>query len=109
LEKKGILRGYHASIDHAALDYHIKAFINLTLSPKEKEHFLEYARQCPNVTECHCITGHCSMLMKVIFPNTEELDQMVNELQKYGVAETQIIFSTPIEPRGIPALDMELE
>jgi Lrp/AsnC family leucine-responsive transcriptional regulator len=109
LENKGIITGYHASINESALDYHIKAFINLTLTPKEKDHFLEYIRQCENVTECHCITGHCSMLMKVIFQNTEELDQMINELQKYGTAETQIVFSSPIEPRGIPALDLEIQ
>lgn len=108
LEKRGVITGYHASIDPAALDYHIKAFVNLTLTPKEKENFLEFINHCPNVTECHCITGHCSMIMKVLFPTTEELNKFIDHLQQYGVAETQIIFSTPIESRSIQTIQTEL-
>lgn len=108
LEKKGVITGYHASIDPAALDYHIKAFVNLTLTPKEKENFLEFIKQCPNVTECHCITGHCSMIMKVLFSTTEELNKFIDHLQQFGVAETQIIFSTPIESRSIQTIQTEL-
>lgn len=101
LEKRGVISGYHAAINSSALDYHIKAFVNLALNPKEKEAFFAYIEDCPNVTECHCITGHCSMLMKVLFKTTDDLDIFVNHLQKFGETETQIIFSTPIEPRGI--------
>lgn len=107
LEKKGVITGYHASINPTTLDYQIKAFVNLTLTPKEKEHFLEFIQDCPNVTECHCITGHCSMIMKVLFPTTEQLNKFIDHLQQYGIAETQIIFSTPIEPRGIQTIETE--
>ena len=36
MEKAGIITGYHATIDPVALGYHITAFINLTLDPKQK-------------------------------------------------------------------------
>ena len=105
LEKNGVITGYHASINPVALGYHIKAFISLTLAPKEKETFYPFIKQCPNVIECNCVTGKYSMLMKVIFPSTSELDVFINQLQEFGITETQIVFSTPIETRGIQAID----
>lgn len=41
------------------------------------------------------------MLIKVAFPSTMELDSFIGQLQKYGKTETQIVFSTPVKPRGI--------
>lgn len=53
MEKAGIITGYHATIDPVALGYHITAFINLTLDPKQKNEFYPYVTDCPmfwNVT-----------------------------------------------------------
>ena len=101
LEKAGILTGYHATIDPVALGYHITAFINLTLDPKQKDEFYPYVKDCPNVLECNCVTGAHSMLMKVCFPNTMDLDSFIGQLQRFGSTETQIVFSTPVPIRGV--------
>jgi Lrp/AsnC family leucine-responsive transcriptional regulator len=101
LEKKGVITGYHAAINPAYLGYHLKAFISLNLIPKEKEKFYSFIQECPNVVECNCITGKFSILMKVIFPTTDQLDMFINQLEKFGITETQIAFSTPIETRGL--------
>ena len=39
---------------------------------------------------------------RVEFLNTEELDDFINTLQKFGKTSTQIVFSTPVEHRGLP-------
>lgn len=44
MEKAGIITGYHATIDPVALGYHITAFINLTLDPKQKKNFILMSR-----------------------------------------------------------------
>lgn len=36
-----------------------------------------------------------------MLPSTMELDTFIGQLQKYGNTETQIVFSTPVPPRGI--------
>jgi Lrp/AsnC family leucine-responsive transcriptional regulator len=41
------------------------------------------------------------MLLKVVFPSTTELDTFIGQLQKFGKTSTQIVFSTPVPPRGI--------
>ena len=41
------------------------------------------------------------MLMKAAFPSTIELDGFIGQLQHFGKTQTQIVFSTPVEPRGL--------
>ena len=41
------------------------------------------------------------MLLKVAFASTVQLDTFIGQLQKYGRTSTQIVFSTPVEHRGI--------
>lgn len=101
LEEAGIITGYSAQLDPLKLGYNIKAFINLEMDPKLKPEFYPFIAACPNVLECNCITGKYSMLIKVAYHTTLELDAFVNELQKFGHTETQIVFSTPVEHRGI--------
>ena len=101
LEKSGVISGYHATVTPAAMGYHITAFIHMALDPRQKPEFYPYIAACPNVLECNCVTGSRSMLIKVCFPSTMELDTFIGQLQKYGSTETQIVFSTPVPPRGI--------
>lgn len=101
LEKDGVLAGYHALVDPMKLGYHIIAFINLDVMPEDKPKFYAYAENIPNVLECNCVTGNYSMLIKVSFASTQELDGFIGRLQKFGKTETQIVFSSPVPPRAI--------
>lgn len=101
LEKEGIITGYHAMVDPMKLGYHILAFINLDVIPEDKPKFYAYAQDIPNVLECCCVTGEYSMLLKVAFQSTMELDMFIGQLQKFGKTSTQIVFSTHVGPRGV--------
>jgi len=101
LEETGVITGYTAQVDPLKLGYNIKAFINLEMSPKLKPEFYPFVAACPNVLECNCVTGKYSMLITVAYHTTVELDAFINELQKFGNTETQIVFSTAVEHRGI--------
>ena len=101
LEKQGIISGYHADVNPLSLGFHITAFINLSLEPKQKPEFYPFIAACPNVLECDCVTGAFSMHIKVCFPSTQELDTFIGHLQAFGKTETQIVFSTPVPYRGI--------
>lgn len=101
LEEAGIIRGYSVDVNPLKLGYNIKAFINLEMSPTQKPEFYPFIASCPNVIECNCVTGKYSMLIKVAYHTTLELDAFIGELQKFGNTDTQIVFSTPVEHRGI--------
>ncbi len=101
LEKQGIIKGYTAIIDKEQLGYHITAFINLEMEPMQKKDFYPWINDVPNVLECNCVTGDYSMLLKVAFPSTVDLDVFIGQLQQFGRTSTQIVFSTPVEHRSI--------
>ncbi len=101
LEKQGVIKSYTAMIDKEQLGYHITAFINLEMEPTQKQEFYPWISEVPNVLECNCVTGDYSMLLKVAFPSTVDLDVFIGKLQQFGRTSTQIVFSTPVEHRGI--------
>ena len=107
LEQAGYITGYQAQLSSAAMGYQIKAYINLEVEPVQKPEFYPYLEACPNVIECDCVTGDYAMLIKVCFHTTQELDQFINQLHRFGRTRTQIVFSTPVEHRGIPAMEPE--
>ena len=101
LEEEGIITGYHADVSLDKMGYHITAFVNLEMEPKQKPSFLQFIGEVPNVIECNKVSGHQSMLLKVSFPSTQELDGFIGQLQKFGHTETQIVLSVPVAHRGI--------
>ena len=101
LENDGVITGYRAEIDPAKLGCFITAFINISMEGARRPEFYEFADKCPNILECNFITGEYSMLLKVAFPSTFELDAFIGEIQKFGKTQTTIVFSTPIKNRGI--------
>lgn len=102
LERDGVIMGYHAKINPSYLNYHVKAFINLEVDPKDKDVFYPYVESIPNVIEVNCVTGDYSMMLETLFESTNELDTFINELQRFGRTKTQIVFSTPVEQRPAP-------
>ena len=101
MEKQGYITGFEAKINKNKLGYHITAFIELSIEPTQRQEFTQYIRTEPNVVECNFITGDYSMLLKVAFHSTMELDTFIGKLQQWGHTRTQIVFSTPVEPRGV--------
>ena len=97
LEANNIIMNYHVQINHLALGYHIKAYINVEVEPKEKKEFYPYIKSCKNVVECDCVTGDYAMLLKVYFRSTAELDQFIGKLQRFGRTKTLIVFSTAVD------------
>ena len=106
LERENIITSYEARINQTKLGFHITAFINLEIIPTQKDEFYPFIKACPNVIECNCVTGDFSMLIKVAFPDTMKLDKFIGKLQKFGRTSTQIVFSTPVENRGINVSDI---
>ncbi len=101
LEESGIILGYSAKINSLKLNYATKAYINLEMDPKLKPKFYPFIQACPNVLECDCVTGQYSMLIKVAFKNTIDLDTFIGQLQQFGATSTQIVFSTSVESRNV--------
>ena len=93
MESSGIITGYRVTVAQEKLGYHITEFVNVVLPPERQEDFYACVRSCPGVVECYHVAGAFSMLLKVCFPDTQQLDAFVARVQKFGKTQTQIVFS----------------
>ena len=97
LENAGYIKGYYTDIDLEKIGYRIKAFIMISVLPEDQRKFYDFIQKEDCVLECSHITGPFSMLLKVVFPSTADLDTFIGQLQEFGRTETQVVFSTILE------------
>ena len=105
LENSGIISGYHAEINHELLGYHISAYISVAMQPKKKQTFLPLLADYANVLECSVVSGDNSLIIKAIFKSTQDLEDFIAMVQKYGQTQTQVVFSNPIPHRSLVEAD----
>lgn len=100
MEAAGVITGYHARIDPAALGYGITAFIRV--AKRSHETPVEVvAAQVPEIVECHSITGDDCSIVKVVAPSVAELEKVILQLTRCGVTSTSLILSSYIERKAI--------
>jgi Lrp/AsnC family leucine-responsive transcriptional regulator len=97
----GIIKGYYADIDVNVFSNVISAYIDMEVSPSAKEELYELLKNSPEVCECSRVTGEYSLLMKVLFKSTLEMDRFINKLQHYGRTKTQIVFSSIVDRKNV--------
>ena len=105
LQREGIITGFHADIDLDKIDYHIVAFIDVEMMPKDKPAFILFIKDEPSVLECNIVSGSYTMLLKAAFQSTVDMERFISKVQRYGSTETHIVLSTPIPARTIMLRD----
>jgi Lrp/AsnC family leucine-responsive transcriptional regulator len=105
LEGRGVIKGYAAIVDPAALGYDILAFSWITQAPGTTRHDLTAAfAEIPEVEECHHITGEADYLIKVRARNTRDLERVLRQVQatpNVFQTETDVVFSSGFERRPL--------
>jgi Lrp/AsnC family transcriptional regulator, leucine-responsive regulatory protein len=77
LERRGIIAGYHAHIDPAAIGLDIHAFIQVTIRSSQHAEFEEAVIRHPSVIECHTTAGQADYLLHVLAANVADLDSLL--------------------------------
>lgn len=101
MTEKGIIKGYYTEVDNSVFENVIKCYIEIEVSPTKKDELYKILNDSPQVIECDRVTGEYSLISKVVFKNTVEMDKFINKLQHYGRTRTQIIFSSIINHRKV--------
>jgi Lrp/AsnC family transcriptional regulator, leucine-responsive regulatory protein len=107
LEEQGVLRGYAAIADAAALGYPLTAYVSVSLaSHRQRAAFLRAVEKIEQVAECHHVAGDDDYLLKVRCRGTQDLDHLLARQlkEKLGAARTRttIVLSTAKESVRIP-------
>jgi Lrp/AsnC family transcriptional regulator, leucine-responsive regulatory protein len=107
LEERGVIRGYAALLDPAAVGARLTAFVAVTLEhPKYRRAFLQRVDSLAEVQECHHVAGDDDYLLKVRCSDTAHLDRVLSEELKDvpGVLRTRttIVLGTAKETTMLP-------
>jgi Lrp/AsnC family leucine-responsive transcriptional regulator len=92
MEADGIITGYRADVDPRKTGYNISAIISVSAEGKAQDQIINDAlAENPEVTACWSVTGASDFLLEAHAPSLEFLEELLNELAKYGRLTTSIV------------------
>jgi Lrp/AsnC family transcriptional regulator, leucine-responsive regulatory protein len=98
LEDRGVIRHFAAVLEPKKLGRDVTAFVFAHVGGSRFfDDFLQHAVGCPQVLECHSVTGQGSHLLKIRTENTTTLEALLAEIQSWpGVqwTTTSIVLTT---------------
>ncbi|MFN3448105.1 MAG: Lrp/AsnC family transcriptional regulator [Roseococcus sp.] len=98
LERSGAIRGYTVVLDEAPPREGVVVIVQITLERQTDEHlrrFEEAVRKCPEVRECHLMTGLADYLLRVEARDAADYERIHKEAlsRMPGVARIQSSFA----------------
>ncbi|GAB2629784.1 hypothetical protein GCM10027168_71780 [Streptomyces capparidis] len=91
LERDGVIRGYTALVDPAAVDQSLVAFVRVSTraSADEQEPFEQFVRDEPQILECHDVDGEDSYILKVRTASPRTLRVLLSRIRAIpGITRT---------------------
>jgi DNA-binding Lrp family transcriptional regulator len=98
LERRGIIRGYTVVVEEAAPRDVVTVIVQITLERQTDEHlrrFEDAVRKCPEVRECHLMTGMADYLLRLEARDAADYERIHKEAlsRMPGVARIQSSFA----------------
>ena len=107
LEEAGIVRGYGARIDPAALGLPLAAYIRVRPMPAQLRTTIEVLQGLEAVGECDRVTGEDCFMARVHVRSVIDLERVIDRIIPYAMTNTAIIQSTPVAPRLPVAIEAD--
>lgn len=85
LEREGVITGYHARVNPAALGKNLLVFLEIKLSAKSGDVFDKVRKELlyvPEVMECHLVSGDFDYLVKARLSEMNEYRRLLGEILK---------------------------
>jgi Lrp/AsnC family leucine-responsive transcriptional regulator len=105
LERAGVITGYRVDISPAALGLPVTAFVRIRPTAGQLPRIAQLAKETPEISECHRISGEDCFLIKMHAGTIEDLEKTLDSFLTYGQTISSIVVSTPVPPRGLPIAD----
>ncbi len=100
LEERGVIKGYTAIVDHAALDLPLTAFISITpLDPAAPDDIPERLRDIDELDACHSVAGEENYILKARVRTPGDLEGLLARVRAAAnvATRTTVVLSTPWE------------
>jgi Lrp/AsnC family leucine-responsive transcriptional regulator len=112
LEEVGLIEGYRALVNARALGLSLMAFIHISMdrhTPERFENFEQHIKNCPEVLECHLITGQeADYLLKVIVADMDGFQALLLErltrIEGVTGVHSSFVMKSPLQKTALPIL-----
>lgn len=104
LEQRGVIQGYRAVVDPAALGKLLTGFVSVRLRDDMNDDALpEQIADLPEVVSCYSMAGLASYLLMVQVESPADLERVLREIGRRGsvTTETQLVLSVPYADRPL--------
>jgi Lrp/AsnC family leucine-responsive transcriptional regulator len=104
LERRGLIMGYAASINHEELGLALTAFVSVTpIDPSQPDDYPERLRDIDQIESCWSVAGEESYILKVRVPTPSALEDLLARIRSEANVSTRttIVLSTPYENRTV--------
>jgi Transcriptional regulators len=102
LKEAGVIRREWLEVDPQALGLAVTAYVRVRPIPGGLAKIIKLAQSTPEVVECHRVTGEDCLMMKVLAPNVQELESLLDRFLMHGNTTSSLIVSSPVPPRTPP-------
>ncbi len=111
LERTGVIRGYHARLDHTAVGIGLVILVEVTLARHQHDaivRFVEAVQKVDEIMDCYHITGRADYLLRVVARDIPSYELFVMEtlstLPGVQHIETMMILSAVKESKSLPIM-----
>ena len=102
MEESGVIRGYHIDIDRTKLDCNITGFISVALEPDKYDKFCDFCASQSTIISHYHVVGEFNALLRFAVRDTQQLDQLLSLIKKFGDSRTSIELKTLFDSQEIP-------
>lgn len=102
LEERGVIQGYGAHVNLAALGYTLQALVRVRPMPGMLHKVDKMIQAIPECIECDKVTGEDCFVMRLVVRSIEQLDELLDGLAEYAQSNTSIVKSSPVKRRLPP-------
>ena len=101
LEEAGVIAGYRATVDPAAVGLDVMAFVRLRYPTGNYRPFHALLDSTPEIVEAHHVTGEDCFVLKVLARSMRHLEEVNGRIAGLGAVTTSVVYSSPLTGRAI--------
>ena len=95
--ERGIIEQFTAIVDPKKIGRKIVFYIEIRNINVSSDYFVEKMCEEEIITEIHAVTGKNNFIMKASAPDIETMNDLLEDMMKYGSVETSIVVSSPVK------------
>ncbi|MBL7889738.1 MAG: Lrp/AsnC family transcriptional regulator [Bacteroidetes bacterium] len=109
LERKKLIKGYHAQLNTELVGVGISAIIQITLTRQIENAISNFKKEIdkiPEIMECYQVTGNADYVIKVMMKDMRAFEELISQklskMEEIGQMQTMVILSQIKDSKVLP-------